>query len=307
MAIQWYPGHMHKASKEMKEILPQVDLMIEILDARIPFSSENPMLAQIRGDKPCIKVLSKSDLADPELTKQWQDYLEQEKGVKTLALTSLQPDRMRDLLDLCRKMVPAKANSVRTIQAMIMGIPNVGKSTLINALAGRMIAKTGNEPAVTKMQQRIKLDKGVVLLDTPGVLWPNLENKGTGYRLAVTGAIKETAISNDDIALYAVEYLLHVYPDLLAERFQLVDMPEEALPLLEMIGRKRGCLRAGGVVDLDRASKILLTELRAGTIGRITLESPEMMEKELVELDIIRAEKAAIKEAKKLKRKGSRD
>jgi len=306
-AINWYPGHMHKASKEMKKIVPQVDLIIEVLDARIPFSSENPMLAEIRGDKPCIKVLSKSDLADPELTKQWQDYLEQEKDVKTIALTTEQPEHIRDLLDLCRKMVPAKASSVKNIQAMIMGIPNVGKSTLINHLAGRQIAKTGNEPAVTKMQQRIKLDQGIVLLDTPGVLWPKLENRHGGYRLAITGAIKETAISNDDIALYAVDYFRRAYPELLIERYQLDQLPQDELSLLEMIGAKRGCLRAGGMVDLERAAKILLTEFRSSTIGRITLETPEMMERELVEMAEIRAEKAAKKEARKKKKHGSRD
>ncbi|MBE9532834.1 MAG: ribosome biogenesis GTPase YlqF, partial [Proteobacteria bacterium] len=212
--INWYPGHMHKASKEMRNIIPEVDLIIEILDARIPFSSENPMLADIRGDKPCIKVLSKSDLADPVVTQQWQDYLEQQKGVKTIALTTEEPEKMHGLLSLCRKMIPAKETGDERIEAMIMGIPNVGKSTLINNLAGRMIARTGNEPAVTKNQQRIKLDHGIVLLDTPGVLWPKLENKHGGYRLAITGAIKETAVSNDDIAMYAVGYFRRKYPEL---------------------------------------------------------------------------------------------
>jgi len=306
MAINWYPGHMHKASKEMKKIIPEVDLIIEVLDARIPFSSENPMLAEIRGDKPCIKVLSKSDLADPELTQDWQTYLEQEKNVKTIALTTQQPERMRDVLDLCRKMVPAKASSVKNIQAMIMGIPNVGKSTLINTLAGRQIAKTGNEPAVTKMQQRIKLDGGIVLLDTPGVLWPNLENRHGGYRLAITGAIKETAISNDDIALYAIDYFRRSYPDLLKQRYELDELPENELTLLEMIGAKRGCLRSGGRVDLERAAKILLTEFRSATLGTITLETPEMMEKEIIEMLKIREEKQAKKLARKNKRHSSR-
>ncbi len=304
--INWYPGHMHKASKEMRKIVPQVDLIIEILDARIPFSSENPMLTDIRGDKPCIKVLSKSDLADPVMTQHWQDYLEQQKNVKTISLTTEEPEKMHGLLSLCHKMVPVKANGSERLEAMIMGIPNVGKSTLINHLAGRMIAKTGNEPAVTKMQQRIKLDQGVVLLDTPGVLWPKLENPHGGYRLAITGAIKETAISNDDIAMYAVDYFRQAYPELLKQRYQLDKLPEDELALLEMIGAKRGCLRAGGRVDLDRAAKIVLTEFRDATIGKITLETPEMMEQELIEVAKIRAEKAAKKEARKKKRHGSR-
>jgi len=297
--INWYPGHMHKASKEMRKIVPQVDLIIEILDARIPFSSENPMITEIRGDKPCIKVLSKSDLADPIVTQQWQDYLEQEKGVKTIALTIEDPEKMHDLLKLCHKVVPTRANGSNRLEAMILGIPNVGKSTLINNLAGRMIAKTGNEPAVTKNQQRIKLDQGIVLLDTPGVLWSKLENKHGGYRLAITGAIKETAVSNDDIAMYAVGYFRKYYPEMLKQRYHLEDLSEDEQLLLEAIGAKRGCLRAGGRVDLERAAKIVLTEFRDITLGRITLETPAMMEKELVEMAEIRTEKEAARKKKK--------
>jgi len=287
--------------------MPQVDLMIEVLDARIPFSSENPMLAELRGEKPCIKVLSKSDLADPEQTQAWQNYLEQDKGVKTLALTTDAPDKMKEVISLCRKMVPAKDASVKQIQAMIMGIPNVGKSTLINHLAGRIIAKTGNEPAVTKIQQRIKLEQGIVLLDTPGVLWPKFENQHSGYRLAVTGAIKETAISNEDIALYAVNYLRETYPSYLSDRYQLEELDDDDETLLSGIGARRGCIRAGGRVDLERAAKILLTELRAGTLGPVTLETPAMMEREIVEVEKIR-ELARIKKAEKdaKKHRGSR-
>ncbi|MFZ2311824.1 MAG: ribosome biogenesis GTPase YlqF [Methylobacter sp.] len=305
MLIQWYPGHMHKASKEVKEILPQVDLIIEILDARIPFSSQNPMLAALRGDKPCIKVLSKSDLADPEITQQWQTYLEQEQGVKTLALTTEQPEKMRQLPELCHRMLPTKTSSDKPIHTLIMGIPNVGKSTLINILAGRMIAKTGNEPAITKTQQRIDIGNGIILLDTPGMLWPNVENKNSGYRLATTGAIKDTAINHDHIAFFAAEYLLHHYPDLLKARFQLELIPQGEQELMEAIGKKRGCLRSGGHIEMDKVSKILLSELRAGTIGRISLETPAMMEKELAELVIIREQKEAKKKARKQKWKGS--
>ena len=305
MLIQWYPGHMHKASKEIKEILPQVDLIIEILDARIPFSSQNPMLTTLRGNKPCIKILSKCDLADPEITQHWQTYLEQEQGVKTLAVTIEHPEKIRQLADLCHKMLPDKAPNGRLIHTLIMGIPNVGKSTLINILAGRMIAKTGNEPAITKMLQRIAIDNGIILLDSPGLLWPNVENKNSGYRLATTGAIKDTAISHDQIAFFAAEYLLQHYPDYIKTRFQLEQLPETEQQLMDAIGKNRGCLRSGGRVDMDRVSKILLAEFRAGMIGRISLETPAMMEQELVELAVIREEKAAKKAARKQKSKGS--
>jgi ribosome biogenesis GTPase A len=296
---------MHKASKEIKEILPKVDLIIEVLDARIPFSSQNPMVAKLRGDKPCIKILSKSDLADPEMTQQWQTYLEQEQGVKTLAVTVDHPEKIRQLSDLCHKMLPDKAPSSRLINTLIMGIPNVGKSTLINILAGRMIAKTGNEPAVTKTQQRIAIDNGIVLLDTPGLLWGNVENKNSGYRLATTGAIKDTAIDHEQIASFAAEYLLNHYPDFLKARFQLEPLPQTEHELMQAIGKNRGCLRSGGRVEMDKVAKILLAELRAGTIGRVTFETPAMMEQELVELEIIREEKEAKKKARKQTWKGS--
>ncbi|MFM8341590.1 MAG: ribosome biogenesis GTPase YlqF [Methylomonas sp.] len=301
MQIQWFPGHMHKASKEIKYALPEIDLLIEILDARIPYSSQNPMLASLRGDKPVIRVLTKTDLADPEVTKQWQDFLELEQGVKTLAVTTQQPEKIKQIIDLCARMLPEKTEANKVIRTMIMGIPNVGKSTIINILAGRIIAKTGNEPAVTKQQQKINLRNNIILSDTPGVLWPNLENRHGGYRLAVTGAIKDTAFQHDDIALFALDYLLKAYPELVQKRYQLENMPTESTALLEAIGRRRGCLRAGKQVDMDKAAKLFLTELRAGTLGQISLELPEMMLLEMEEVALIREEKAAKKAARRRK------
>jgi ribosome biogenesis GTPase A len=306
MQIQWYPGHMYKASKELKKALPKVDLLIEILDARIPFSSENPMLAEIRGDKPCIKVLNKSDLADPQITQQWQDYLEQDKGVKTLAINGLHSNKVNTLVDLCKKMITISDIRDRAIHALIMGIPNVGKSTIINTLAGRTIAKTGNEPAVTKMQQRIDLNNGVVLLDTPGMLWPNIENPNSGYRLAATGAIKDTAMEYGDVASYIAEYLIANYPERLKSRFQLAQLPEQDYDFLEIIGKQRGCIKAGGYLDLYRISKILITEFRDAILGPITLETPEMMQREIAEVIQIRAAKAAKQAARKANRKKRR-
>ncbi len=301
MQIQWYPGHMHKASKEIKETLPQIDLIIEVLDARIPFSSQNPMLSTLRGDKPCIRLLNKNDLADPEKTEIWRQFLEQEQGVKTLAVSTLEPEKVKHVVSLCQKMLPEKAAANRMIRTMIMGIPNVGKSTIINLLAGRIIAKTGNEPAVTKRQQRIELDGNIILNDTPGVLWANLDNKNSGYRLATTGAIKDTAISHDDVAFFAAEFLLQQYPKSLSDRFQIESLPQTEAELMDEIGKRRGCLRAGSNIDMDKTAKILLNELRSGNLGRLTLEMPDDMQQELKQLDIIREQKAAKKSARKAK------
>ncbi|MCN4145218.1 MAG: ribosome biogenesis GTPase YlqF [Thiohalomonas sp.] len=303
MAIHWYPGHMHKANKEIKEALSRIDLIIEVLDARIPYSSQNPLLSNLRGDKPCIKVLTKSDLADPDLTRQWQSWLEQEQGVKNLSLSTEQPDRMRQLIELSRKMIARLPGKRQIYNTMIMGIPNVGKSSLINILAERIIVKTGNEPAVTKSQQRINLANDFVLYDTPGVLWPKVENEPSMSRLAVSGAVKDTAYEYDDIAFFTAEYLLEAYPDITMQRYQLEQLPHNELELIEAIGRKRGCLRAGGRVDLDKASKILLSEFRGGTLGRITLETPKMIEKELITLQAKLEAKENSKSGKRKKKK----
>lgn len=308
MAIQWYPGHMHKAQKAIRDILPQVDLLIEVLDARIPYSSENPAIAKLRGDKPCIKVLSKTDLADPEITALWQASLEQERGVKTFATTTEQPAKIKMLVDLCRKMLPEKDAGAKNINAMIVGIPNVGKSTIINTLAGRVVAKTGNEPAVTKDQQRINLGSGVVLLDTPGILWPKIENPPSSYRLAATGAIKNTAMEYEDVSFFVAEYLIQAYPELIQAHFQLDYLPTSELELLEMAGARRGALRAGGKVNLHKICEVLINELRSGKLGRISLETPAMIEREKQ----LMAEARAKKEAEKAERKqrfkdGSRD
>lgn len=300
--IQWFPGHMHKARKEIEEVIPQIDVIIEVLDARIPYSSENPMISKIRGEKPCIKVLNKRDLSDPELTQLWIDHFELQSGVKAMAVTTENPQEIHKIMDLCRKLAPHREAMGKNIRTMIMGIPNVGKSTIINTLAGRTIAQTGNQPAVTRRQQRINLQNGVVLSDTPGILWPKVENPHSGFRLAATGAIKDTAMEYDEVAFYTVEYLAQQYPQRLKERYQLEELPETELELMEAIGAKRGALRAGGRVDLHKASEILLHELRQGILGKITLELPEMITQELVEVE----EAAAIKAEQKAKKKEER-
>lgn len=302
MAIQWFPGHMHKARKNIAEAIPQVDLVIEVLDARIPYSSENPLVDQLRRDRPCLKILNKCDLADPEITERWQREMETEAGVRALPLRSDQPERSSAIGDLARQMFPGKDAGHKPIHAMIMGIPNVGKSTLINILAGKTIAKTGNEPAVTKSQQRINLRNGIVLSDTPGILWPKVENELSGYRLATTGAIKDTAMEYEDVAFFAADFLIKAYPQRLQERYGLDTVPGTEIEFLEIVGRKRGCLRGGGQVDLNRISKILLTEIRDGSLGPLSFETPEMIAEEEIEV----ARQRQIREEKRAQRQSQR-
>ncbi len=306
MAIQWFPGHMNKARNEIKEIMPQMDVIIEVLDARIPYSSENPMVGDLRGDKPVIKILNKADLADPEMTKAWMTYLEREAGVKTLPLDNNKSSEVHLINDLCKKLVPHKVGADKQIKAMIMGIPNVGKSTLINTLAGRIVAKTGNEPAVTKAQQKIRLEDGIMLYDTPGMLWPKVENENSGYRLAATGAIRDTAINYEEVASYTAEYLLSAYPALLKSRYKMDELPEQDWEFIEQAGRKRGCIRSGNQVDTHKMSEILINELRDAMIGRISMETPEMREKEEVMVAELRAKAEAKKQAREEEKKQRR-
>lgn len=302
-SIQWYPGHMHKARKEIEDAIPRVDVIIEVLDARIPFSSENPMISCIRKEKPCVKVLNKRDLADPEMTKLWIEHLEKEKGVKAIAITTTEASEVHKITELCRKLAPNREEIGKQIRTMIMGIPNVGKSTIINTLAGRVVAKTGNQPAVTRQQQRINLQNGIVLSDTPGILWPKVENPHSGFRLAATGAVKDTAMDYDEVAFYTIEYLAQAYPERVKERYQIEELPETDIELMEAIGEKRGCLRAGGRIDVYKASEILLNDLRSGTLGQITLEKPEMITQELIEVEIEAERKAEEKAQKKAARR----
>lgn len=288
MAIQWFPGHMHKAQKEIKKVMSEVDVVIEVLDARIPFSSSNPMIQRLKGNKPCIKLLNKADLADPEIIKLWQTHFEEDQTTKTLALSATTLKNKAAIANLCRKLAPNKINSDKPINAMIMGIPNVGKSTLINSLAGRSIAKVGNEPAVTKRQQKINLENGIVLSDTPGVLWPKLDPESCGYRLAATGAVRDTAMEYELVACFTLGFLRQAYPQALCDRFKLGDVSKlsefpDNMELLNHIGAKRGCLRSGGIVDEHQAATIVLNELRSGKLGPICLETPEMMKAEMAE------------------------
>ncbi|MDC0069581.1 ribosome biogenesis GTPase YlqF [Gammaproteobacteria bacterium] len=299
MAIHWYPGHMHKAIREMTNILPDVDLVIELLDARLPASSENPLIMALRGNKPCIKILSKSDLADPEATSLWQSHFEQDTSVETLQTTLDLNGKPQKIVRLCQALVPSRVKANLNMLVMVTGIPNVGKSTLINALAGHKVAKTGNEPAITKGQQRIKVGQGIMLLDTPGILWPKIENENSGYRLAASGAIKDTAMGIEDVAFYLANYLIKRYPKALKDRYELTSLPVTEIEFIELLGARRGCLSAGGRVDLEKASAILVNEFRAGLLGSITLETPDMM----VEEEQIVAQQKETKAARDAERK----
>jgi len=308
--INWFPGHMHKARKDIAEVMPHVDVIIEVIDARLPFSSENPLVPALRGEKPLIKLLNKADLADPATTQRWVEHLEQERGVKALPVSQQRPEQIRNLLQLVTSLVSERQREVRPARAMIMGIPNVGKSTIINTLAGRVIAKTGNEAGVTKAQQKIKLENGILLTDTPGFLWPKLSPPSCGYRLAITGAIKDTVFDYADIALYAADYLKWAYPDALKQRYQLKELPETDLEILDAIGRQRGCTRKGGGVEIQKVAALLITELRAGTLGPISWETPEMTTREVEDARIEDERRAKEKEEqdriRKLKTKKNR-
>lgn len=290
---------MHKAQKEMRKVLPAMDVVIEILDARIPFSSRNPLLASIRGHKPHVQILSKADLADPAKTQTWVDFL-QDDSRRVIPLNSKDRKDVLRIPDICLKLIKefGSTHSTTQVSAMITGIPNVGKSTLINSMAGRAIAKTGNEPAITKGQQKIRLRPDFELCDTPGVLWPNLGHHNIGYRLATLGSIRETAIDYADVGCFAVatllelypERLLELYPDFAAEAIESLgsEVPAQIPPevmFLESFAVARGAIKKGAQADLDHASRLFLTDLRRGAFGRITLELPEDEIREMKELE----------------------
>jgi ribosome biogenesis GTPase A len=273
MQIHWYPGHMHKAQRKMREIFNQVDVMIEVVDARLPLASRNHLLAEIRGDKPCLVVLNKADLADPKVTEQWSQQVAQSERTRVYINHTQQQRRRIDIPQLCRELLPRRGIPGKPIRALIAGIPNVGKSTLINHLAGRKIAQTGNEPAVTKHQQRVLVERGFQLLDTPGIMQPSPGSVLAGYRLAASGAIRNTAMDFTDVAYFLIDFLLQRYPGRLAQRFAVEEQSDHAPEVLAHIAQARGCWR-GQELDLHRASEIVVHEWRLGQLGRSSLEFP---------------------------------
>lgn len=281
MTIQWFPGHMAKARRQVTEKLKLVDIIFELVDARIPYSSRNPMIDEIIQHKPRLVLLNKADMADPRITKDWIQFFHK-KGIKALAINSQAGVGMKEIVSaseliLKEKFDRMKAKGVvrpRAIRAMIVGIPNAGKSTLINRLAKKNIAKTGNTPGVTKAQQWIKVGKELELLDTPGILWPKFEDQEVGSKLALTGAIKDTILNLQDICVYALRFLEREYPERLKERFQLEYIPEDIVDFFDQIGKRRGCLMGGGEVDYDKVAELVIREFRSELFGPITLEKP---------------------------------
>ncbi|RUR38023.1 ribosome biogenesis GTPase YlqF [Vreelandella populi] len=297
--LGWFPGHMNKARRQIKDALPEIDVVIEVLDARLPYSSANPMLAELTRHKPVLKILSRADLADPERTAEWVAFFDAQEDTRALAITTTNTRELKKIPKLCHELAGA-VRADRDVRVMVMGIPNVGKSTLINGLAGRKIAKTGNEPAVTKRQQKVRIDGRVALIDTPGVLWPKIEDQASAYRLAASGAIRDTAIEYTDVGIVASAELAKRYPAELTARYKLKALPTYEAPvntdvdadgpqrpdflaiagfdghaILKEIASKRGGLRPGGEVDLHRGAEVLLHELRDGKLGRLTLETPD--------------------------------
>jgi ribosome biogenesis GTPase A len=328
MTISWYPGHMFKANKELAKLMQQIDVVIEVLDARMPGASSNPLMhkMRLRHHKPCLHILNKADLADPARTRAWLQYFNSQPGSRALAngkesilnteliigacqrlvddqalmpitKVAVEVDAMpeespldtepADIADLggaededddwqADQEAPASQERYRKrkFNAVIAGIPNVGKSTLLNQIIGRKLAKTGNEPAVTKSQQRVKLNDQWYLFDTPGVLWPRLEDQQAAYRLAAAGAIRNTAIVFEDVAMVAAEFLMRDFPDSLKARYKFIELPGSAEEFMEQLATKRACRNKAGRTDWHRVSEILLHDFREGSLGRLTLELP---------------------------------
>ena len=284
MQVQWFPGHMAKTKRMIQEQLKLVDVVIELVDARMPISSRNPLLDQLVGDKkPRIIILNKEDLADPQRTAYWINQFNQQSGYRAFAfnatigkkqLISRLKEALLELTKEKRERMAQKGVRKQTIRCMIVGIPNVGKSTFINILVGKKAAQTGDKPGVTRGTQWIRLDEDLELLDTPGILWTKFEDEEVGLRLAVTGAINDDVFDHDEAALKLLTFLQKRYPRQLQERFKLTeeDLAQEPLYILEQIGRNRGCLLKGGRIDYGKVSKGILIDFRQAKIGRITLE-----------------------------------
>ena len=297
MAIQWFPGHMHLTRKAIGERIKDIDVVIEMLDARLPGSSANPMLAELIKGKPALKVLSKQDLADPARTALWLAHYNAMPGVRALGLDTSMTSPAKALIDACQQLAPHRGGMTKPMRVLICGIPNVGKSTLINTLKGKRAAKTGDEAGVTKLEQRITLADDFYLYDTPGVLWPRIIVAQSGYNLAASGAIGVNAFDEEEVALELLNYLIPHYPQALSERYKVQDVAAHTdEDMLEAIGRQRGAVQSGGRVNTTKTAHLVIHDFRAAALGRVTLETPAEFAQWLVQGKQADAERTQRKE-----------
>ena len=286
MAIQWYPGHMTQARKKAEETMEFTDIVIEVLDARVPAASHNPMIDEMRlfRQRPQLKILNKADLADPVATQAWLNYFNSQPNTKAVALSCKKPGDANKIPKHCLALTPHRGTHLKPLRMLIMGIPNVGKSTLMNALLNRRVAKVGDEPAVTKSQQRFDLSDTMSITDTPGMMWPKIQYESDGYMLAASHAIGRNAVIDEDVALFLADNLLKTYPALLNARYKLDTMKHngamldvskmDGVDLLEAIAKRRSYKRHDGLWDTEKTAVAFLTDYRSGAIGRISLETP---------------------------------
>ncbi|MFA7317190.1 MAG: ribosome biogenesis GTPase YlqF [Sulfuricella sp.] len=277
MSINWFPGHMVSARKKAAETMESTDLIIEVLDARLPEASCNPMIKELRlhRQRPCLKILNKADLADPAATQAWINFYNQQKGVKAVALSCKKPSDVTKVPGLCQALAPHRDSRIKPLRIMIMGIPNVGKSTLMNALLKRRVAAVGDEPAVTKSQQCFDLNDRMTITDTPGLMWPRIEHDSDGYMLAASHAIGRNAVIDEEVAEFLANILLARYPTLLTARYGCAVDDMDGISVIEAAAKRRGYRLKGGYPDLEKASLALLTDYRTGALGHISLETPE--------------------------------
>ena len=298
MAIQWYPGHMTSARKKAEETLEHIDVVIEVLDARVPAASHNPMIEDMRNfrQRPNLKILNKADLADPQITQAWLNFFNSQPNTKAVALSCKKAGDAKKIPGLCRQLAPHRGSPLKPLRMMIMGIPNVGKSTLMNALLNRRAAKVGDEPAVTKSQQRFDLGDNQSITDTPGMMWPKIEHESDGYMLAASHAIGRNAVIDEDVAEFLGNLLLKQYPALINTRYKLdvmkLDVQQiDGIDLLQAIAKRRAYKRNDGQWDMERTAMAFLTDYRGGAIGRVSLESPKSRA-EMIALAAAKPEKA---------------
>ena len=305
MAIQWFPGHMNSARNKAAETMEITDLVIEVVDARCPMASSNPMVEEMRlfRQRPCLKILNKADLADSQVTQQWLDELNAQKNTRAIAMNTKNPGAVGQILPTCRQLAPHRNDASKPLRMMIMGVPNVGKSTLMNALLKRRVANVGDEPAVTKTQQRIELSSDMVLTDTPGMLWPKIELDSDGLMLAASHAIGVNAYFEDEVAIFVAEILRTRYPQALKQRYKITQAADlDDVGVIEQVAAYRGYRAKGGKIDFEKAAHTLLQDYRDGALGGISLETPDsraQMVAQHAEQQRIKSEQKAERERKR--------